>query len=279
MSVSRVAAHAPTTANWSCAGTKFFFDHLNVGDDIDSGDVIDGGTISIENNSSMEIRDNPASNPHGHIVAEFNQPGVTGNDTATITFNRNVTIVSIYLWDNDPAVGETGWSFQGMLLPQTGHQNAQVIAWNETTNSVTFSSGLDSGGIDFCYVEVTVGTDGCTPGYWKQPHHFDSWTGFVTTQTLESVFDVPDSLGMDNVTLLQALQSGGGSGVEGAARNLLRHAVASLLNSSNPDIDFSLTTAQVIAQTNAALATLNRSAMNAQKDVFADANEQRCPIN
>ena len=40
-------------------------------------------------------------------------------------------------------------------------------------------------------------------------------------QTLESVFNVPDRLGLDNTTLLQALQSGGGPGVKGAAQTVL----------------------------------------------------------
>ncbi|HEX2141414.1 MAG TPA: hypothetical protein VHK28_03930 [Candidatus Limnocylindria bacterium] len=284
VNVSQASAHAPLTADWSCNGTRYFNDHRSVGQTITSGQTIDGGTIVIEGDSFMEMRDNPAggSDPmHGHIVAEFDRPGVTGNDTATITFDRNIQITSIYLWDNDPAAGETGWSFQGSLLTQTGHQNALIIPWNETTNTVTFSAGLDSGGIDFCYVEVPNGggTEGCTPGYWKQAHHFDSWVTYVPTQTLESVFDVPDSLGMDNFTLLQALNFGGGGGVEGMARNLLRHAVASLLNGSNPNVDSPLTDAEVISATNTALASLNRGTMETQKNIFEDNNELGCPLN
>jgi hypothetical protein len=37
---------------------------------------------------------------------------------------------------------------------------------------------------------VTVKGQGCTPGYWKQRHHLDSWmpTGFSPDQTVVSVF-------------------------------------------------------------------------------------------
>ena len=115
------------------------------------------------------------------------------------------------------------------------------------------------------------GGEGCTPGYWKQSQHFDSWVGFTQNQTLESVFNVPDSLGLDNQTLLQALSTGGG-GVSA----LMRHAVAALLNSSNSNVDSNFTTAQVIAATNAALASGN---YEAQKNLFAAANEQGCPLN
>ena len=47
------------------------------------------------------------------------------------------------------------------------------------------------------------------------------------------VFNVPDELGLDNYTLLQALEFKGGSGNIGAAQILLRAAVAALLNEAN----------------------------------------------
>jgi len=109
----------------------------------------------------------------------------------------------------------------------------------------------------------------------------DSWaaTGFSPNQTLESVFDVPDSFGLDNKTLLQALSFKGGSGTTAGARILLRTAVAALLNSASPDVDYPLTTAQVIAEVNAALASGDRStmlALAAQLDTF---NNLGCPLN
>ena len=76
-------------------------------------------------------------------------------------------------------------------------------------------------------------------------------TGYAQNQTLESVFDVPDTLGLDNNTLLDALNYGGGSGVTGGARILLRAAVAALLNAAHPDIDYPRTPAEIIADVNA----------------------------
>jgi hypothetical protein len=123
--------------------------------------------------------------------------------------------------------------------------------------------------------------EGCTPGYWKQPQHFDSWTptGFTTGQTLESVFDVPDSLGMDNVTLVAALEGGGGPGLTGAARILFRAAVAALLNSAHPGVDYPLTTAQVIAAVNAALASGDRDTMLSLAGTLDTNNNLGCPLN
>ncbi len=104
-------------------------------------------------------------------------------------------------------------------------------------------------------------------------------TGYAQNQTLESVFDVPDTLGLDNNTLLDALNYGGGSGVTGGARILLRAAVAALLNAAHPDIDYPRTTAEIIADVNAALASGSRSTMlELASELDAD-NNLGCPIN
>jgi hypothetical protein len=123
--------------------------------------------------------------------------------------------------------------------------------------------------------------EGCTPGYWKQSQHFDSWTptGYNPNQTLESVFDVPNSLGLDDQTLLQALNFNGGSGTAGASRILLRAAVAALLNAAHPDIDYPRSPAQVIADVNAALASNNRNTMLTLASALDADNNLGCPLN
>ena len=83
---------------------------------------------------------------------------------------------------------------------------------------------------------VTVGTtEGCTPGYWKQSQHFDSWQEYSPNQTISSAFPglSPTLLSRyGSTTLLQALNFQGGTGVAGAERILLRAAVAALLNAA-----------------------------------------------
>ena len=126
-----------------------------------------------------------------------------------------------------------------------------------------------------------VGFQGCTPGYWKQTQHLDSCaaTGFSPNQTLESVFDVPNSYGLDTRTLRQALSFQGGSSTTAAARILLRAAVAALLNSAHPDIDYPRTTVEVIADVNAALASNDRSTILALAEELDDDNNFGCPLN
>jgi hypothetical protein len=122
---------------------------------------------------------------------------------------------------------------------------------------------------------------GCTPGYWKQAQHLDSWvaTGFSPNQTLESVFNVPNSYGLDNYTLLQALSFRGGTETPAAARILLRAAVASLLNASQPHVDYPWSTSEVIADVNAALASGNRSTMLNLAAKLDKDNNLGCPLN
>lgn len=74
----------------------------------------------------------------------------------------------------------------------------------------------------------------CTPGYFK--NHLSVTTGLLTqggytaNTTLEDVFDVPDELGLDNVTIIDALSLQGGSSLSGKAEILFRAAASSLLN-------------------------------------------------
>ena len=42
--------------------------------------------------------------------------------------------------------------------------------------------------------EPPPGGEGCTPGFWKQDQHFDSWVGFAPTDSFETVFGVDVTL-------------------------------------------------------------------------------------
>ena len=110
----------------------------------------------------------------------------------------------------------------------------------------------------------TCNYEGLTPGFWK--NHTNVWPSpYSPNQTLESVFDVPNSFGLDNFTLLQALSFGGGPGNTGMAKNLLRQAVAALLNAADPLINYPVSAANVILWTNGALAA-DRATMEIQKN-------------
>ena len=103
---------------------------------------------------------------------------------------------------------------------------------------------------------------GCTPGFWKNCTIHWQPTGYRPDQSVSSVFSLGTcctSLG--NLSLMGALNLGGGSGVCGGAQNLLRAAVAALLNGSSPELDYPFSQQEVIALVNAALQSCDRSAM------------------
>jgi hypothetical protein len=118
-----------------------------------------------------------------------------------------------------------------------------------------------------------VGDDGCTPGYWK--NHLGSWSGYSPSATLTSVFGA----GALGGTLLEGLSFGGGSGLDGAKRILLRAAVAALLNAASPDVDYTRTTASVIADVTAALNSNDRSTILALALALDADNNLGCPLN
>ena len=142
-------------------------------------------------------------------------------------------------------------------------------------NPVGFPNDITDSASDSVVIKAPPGGEGCTPGYWKQTQHFDSWVGFTQSQKFNAVFGVNVSLstGGSNASLLQALQSGGGG-----INALARHAVAALLNSSNPNVDSDFTTAQVIALVQDAVAPGGVTIEEAHQ-LLAAANEQGCPLN
>jgi hypothetical protein len=111
---------------------------------------------------------------------------------------------------------------------------------------------------------------GCTPGYWKQPHHFDSWTAPYTPGTLFS--DVFEDA-FPGKTLLQVLKLKGGG-----KKALGRHTVAALLNAASPEVNYAFTTAEVIDMFND-LYPATKPEYNVLKGVFEDFNEAGCPLN
>jgi len=104
--------------------------------------------------------------------------------------------------------------------------------------------------------------EGCSHGYWK--NHPGAWasTGLTPDQTVESVFEEADAYpAIAAATLAEALRFHGGPEAEGGARNLLRQAVAALLNATHADIAFPRTGQEVVDDVNQALASGDRHEM------------------
>jgi hypothetical protein len=119
---------------------------------------------------------------------------------------------------------------------------------------------------------------GCTPGFWKQDQHFDSWVNFTPGQSVSSVFSGVDP-SLASESFLDALQGGGGPGLVGGEEILLRAAVAALLNSTAVGYPFG--TGDIISAVDGAIATGDRDVILALATILDNANNGKggCPLS
>lgn len=119
-----------------------------------------------------------------------------------------------------------------------------------------------------CETETANG-EGCTPGYWKQRHHFDSWYSYSPDTLFGDMFE--DAF--PGQTLLEVLKNGGGK-----LKALGRHTVAALLNASSTDVNYGQTAAAIVDTFNTAYPGTN-DAYESVKDGFEYDNERDCTLN
>jgi hypothetical protein len=117
---------------------------------------------------------------------------------------------------------------------------------------------------------------GCTPGYWKQTQHFDSYvgTGVAPGTSFNSIFV---GYPLADTVWYFALDGGGGPGLEGALKNLRRAAAAAYLNAAK--LDYGYSPAQVVAAVQTAVATGDRSTILALASALDVMNNRGCPLN
>lgn len=130
--------------------------------------------------------------------------------------------------------------------------------------------------------ESGKGTEGCTPGFWK--NHPEDWPAGVTPDTKMSAifnggsFTTIITIKVNNQqvtdpTIMQALNAQGGG-----VNALARHAAAAYLNAitSNDDIDYQFNANEVINRYRWALdGTSNPETI---KNIFEAENEKGCPL-
>lgn len=161
-------------------------------------------------------------------------------------------------------------------------------------------SGMASGNLSQTGPEATC--EGCTPGYWMQCQHLDSWapTGFKPDDEFNTVFGVTQYINPQNnkpFTLLEVMGLQGNSsmndnknppncnanpsgnaignmGRDPVSPNLGFHAVAALLNSAHPNVNYGYTPGELID-----LCRNNMHNGPALKDSLAMLNERGCPLN
>jgi len=121
-------------------------------------------------------------------------------------------------------------------------------------------------------------TEGCTPGFWKQSQHFDSWVDFAPGDLVGGVFNQATSA-TSGSTLLEALSFMGGPEPDDAEQILMRAAVAAILSATSPDVNYPSTVAEIISSVNTAIASGVRDTMLALATVIDLDNNRSCPLN
>ena len=192
------------------------------------------------------------------------------DDMATADTSDDVFLGDVCV--GDPAADFTFAHQLTFTIPTTGCQS-----FTNTASAVPNDGGPTV--MDPATVEVCSNLEGCTPGYWKQTQHFDSWVGFTPNQTLLNA-GITNS-GRNNTTLVQALNLRGGNNLQGAKDILLRAAVAALLNEANPAINYGYdgTLAELKAEINAALASGSRTTILALASELDMLNNAGCPLS
>jgi len=145
---------------------------------------------------------------------------------------------------------------------------------------IDFGSGVKSRTLSLSIVVAGCESEGCSHGYWK--NHTSEWPSPYTTSTqLQGPFFIPavtELSFMQVHTFGMALDYPGGPDLGGAARILLRNAVASLLNAEHSGVAYPKSAAEVKAAVNAALASLDRDTMLALEEELDELNNLGCPL-
>lgn len=171
----------------------------------------------------------------------------------------------------------TGYDASYILTTKVGATETTDPAVSGNSVSGDMLSNPDNGFlVEFVNTEIIAppGNEGCTPGYWRQAHHFDSYpTGFApstpfigatTGFTFDPALQRPESGNASDLTLLDALTLRGGG-----VNALIRHAAAAILNANSPDVDYPHSVSDVQDLYN----------IDMDKDALEGANEAGCPLN
>lgn len=216
---------------------------------------------------------NVGGNTVGGACFEFTTGTGTHNHVARASGSTVVDVTVV----EDETASPAGVAFVMVDKYQKTGQGGTTVLTSSNVNTVTAQVGGTGGGpttlvganVVF-YNEGTPQTgEGCTPGYWKQSQHFDSYPAGYTSDML--FFDAFGVDAFPGLTLSQVAALGGGG-----LNALGRHAVAALLNSASDGVDYDLSEADVISAFAAAYASGD---YETQKNIFAGLNELGCPLN
>ncbi|MBF9253532.1 T9SS type A sorting domain-containing protein [Pontibacter sp. 172403-2] len=154
---------------------------------------------------------------------------------------------------------------KGCIIEHLGPAGSNNF-YNRQGRMIAFTSG---GTFSCIPPDEGTGSEGCTLGYWK--NHTDRWcSNYQTSTRFGSVFTAAPS-DLKNLTLLQALNLGGGG-----KYNLARQGVAALLNACSGEVASPYTTNDVKTIVNNAFR--NSGTIGQVASDLDEANNLGCPL-
>ncbi|MHC4319276.1 MAG: hypothetical protein ACYS1B_12135, partial [Planctomycetota bacterium] len=154
-----------------------------------------------------------------------------------------------------------------------------TIEFTETGSAVATFTAIDAcGNMADCVIEFSADCEqgeGCTPGYWKQEHHFCSWPAPYEPNQMFSMWFDDAFAGKSLLTVLS--QPASSDPGPNQLNSLGRHTVAALLNAASLDVAYDLGPAAVVEMFNDAYPG-DKSDYNGVKAIFRGFNEQGCPL-
>lgn len=125
--------------------------------------------------------------------------------------------------------------------------------------------------------------NGCGTGFWKanaKNNGASAWPAPYTPSTTLASAGFVNASGIDPsaFSLRAALDFSGGPVLEDWEKNMVKHAVAALLNSAASGVNYPWSSGQVLGAANEALASNNQQTLANQKDEFESMNSLGCPL-
>lgn len=235
-------------------------------------DVLGGGTYSLPSGATTSVMFDGTT----PVCATMYVP--TGTWTAGQTASVEISEVNI----------ASNLEVKSITIVTNGVAGSPILNTTSTSSTVSFTDVVSVNFVNGVKPPTNTGNQGCTPGYWKVKQHWDSWTGtgYTTTQLLSTVFTIPASYtvkskAMGSYSMVEGLSFQGGSTISAKAEILMRAAVAAVLNAGKSNVSYAMTSADIISQVNAALASANATTIiNLATKLDGYNNGQGgCPLN
>jgi len=181
------------------------------------------GVAVCQDNGSIKVTWTFVSDTNVPLVNIVSPAAIAANGVSTTTNSAPTSRSYIEVYPAGMATASTAVTVQYFFDPPGG--------FPIQTNTKTATIALPA----TCLRPPPAGGEWCSPGYWRQPHHLDSWaaTGISTGAFYNSFGFSPQLTG--NPTLLQVLQSPQTYNKKGSGAF---NNVGDLLSGAHPDVDF-----------------------------------------